>query len=154
CRPRRHRCPKPRQGTHLDRRQAGRDRRRVLADHAVPPARLQRARARRRPQADDPGAGNARSEVEGRAVRCRRLPGAGAGRAGGELRAAVFLAVAADGWTDRAVRALARSGSSLLSLAAMDATDARVLIDYIYWMRDRILESVERLPAHEFLSAK
>src|SRR6476620_3046811 len=41
-----------------------------------------------------------------------------------------------------------------LSLAAMDAAEARVLIDYIYWMRDRIIESVERLPAHEFLSAR
>ena len=36
----------------------------------------------------------------------------------------------------------------------MNAADARVLIDYIYWMRDRILESVARLPAHEFLSAR
>jgi uncharacterized damage-inducible protein DinB len=36
----------------------------------------------------------------------------------------------------------------------MDAADARVLIEYIYWMRDRIFESVGRLPAHEFLNAR
>jgi uncharacterized damage-inducible protein DinB len=36
----------------------------------------------------------------------------------------------------------------------VDASEARLLIDYIYWMRDRILMSVEQLPAHEFLSAR
>src|SRR3954468_1408794 len=36
----------------------------------------------------------------------------------------------------------------------MHAAEVHVLIDYIYWMRDRIFESVERLPAHEFLSAR
>src|SRR4051812_26812505 len=36
----------------------------------------------------------------------------------------------------------------------MDAGEAQVLIDYIYWMRDRIFDSAAQVPAHEFLSTR
>ncbi len=51
------------------------------------------------------------------------------------------------------VQGVAERRSADLSFPAMNAADAHVLIDYIYWMRDRILTSVEQLPAHEFLTA-
>ena len=80
-RPDRDHVADPRPRSRLDRRQAGRDRRRVLADDRLPPARLHGAPRRGRAHADDPGAGHAQRDVEGRARRYRRLPGAGAGRA-------------------------------------------------------------------------